>query len=174
MRLQQSWICTDLKILTIINKMRNTARNKIRRFFTKLRIRIIKIVDYDGSQNERKQRPDIKNLPELQACAVDIAVKTMRNPMSKLYYDLISQECYIKREDVTGNIYVFIESKNVKIIDTVFGYDIPINNRTEEYLTWVFRKELSHRRTMFKKEALSKVDFSLKTVLDKINEKYNC
>jgi len=151
--------------------MNDITKHKIKRVCTRLRIRIIKFFDFDGTRSERTRRPNIANLTELQSCAIDIAVKTIRNQMSKLYYDLETQECYVKREDAAGNIYVFIEANNVKIINTVFGYDIPINNHTEQYLTWIFRKEMAKRRAMFKKEALDKVDFSLKTVLDRINEK---
>lgn len=118
---------------------------------------------------DRVRRP--KRVNELQRMALDIAVKLMVNPSSKLYYDLTTQECYVKNESESGTIYVFIESGNVKIINTVFGYDIPMIMEGEQYLISVFRREMAKRRSQFKKEALAKVDFSLHTVLDRINGK---
>ena len=118
--------------------------------------------------DERARRP--KKLTESQNCALNIAVKAIHDPASKLYYDLHTQECYVKRDDDTvGTIYVFIESANIKIINTVFGYDIYINADTENYITTVFRKEMAKRRAQFKNEALAKVDHSLHKVLDRIN-----
>lgn len=119
--------------------------------------------------DERIKRPT--NLNPLQKMAVDISIKVMLNPMSKLYYDITTQECYVKHDMPEGTIYVFIEAMNVKIINTVFGYDIPMTMDAEQYLTHVFRREMAKRRSQFKNEALAKVDFSLHTVLDRINER---
>ena len=128
----------------------------------------VKSVGAGKRYDERARRP--KKLTDSQECALDIAVKAIHDPASKLYYDLHTQECYVKREDAeVGTIYVFIESANIKIINTVFGYDIFINADAENYITTVFRKEMAKRRAQFKKEALAKVDHSLHKVLDRIN-----
>lgn len=143
-------------------------KRRLWRLWIKFRIAL----KFDNKRSNRSKRPNATKLDKSQSCAIDIAVKTMRHPLSKLYYDLETQECYIKREDAqVGVIYIFIEANNIKIINTVFGYDIPIGNDSEQYLTWIFRKEMAKRRSQFKNEAISKVDFSLHKVLDKINEK---
>jgi hypothetical protein len=142
---------------------------KIRRYFKWLRLKFVKSLRFSGTLEERYKRP--KNLNDIQTCSVDIAVKSIHNPNSKLYYDIVTQECYVKTEDEkVGTIYVFLESQNIKIINTVFGYDIFIDEPTESYVFGVFRKEMSKRRAQFKKEALLKVDYSLHKVLDKLND----
>lgn len=128
-------------------------------------------IKYSGSvtrREDRIRRP--KKISESQNCALDIAIKAIHDPASKLYYDLHTSECYVKREDAgVGTIYVFIESLNIKIINTIFGYDIYIDSESEQFITNVFRKEMTKRRAQFKKEAMSKVDHSLHKVLDRIN-----
>ena len=143
-------------------------------FLTKVKRRIkwvglkIKYSVISKRNDERVKRPN--NLSESQSCALDIAIRAIHDPASKLYYDIETQECYVKREDSeVGTIYVFIESQNIKIINTVFGYDIFISQETENYITSFFRKEMSKRRAQFKREALNKVDYSLHKVLDRIN-----
>jgi hypothetical protein len=145
-----------------------------KRFLTSFKRRLkwywLKLKYGFGSKHDENKARRPKGLSDSQTCALDIAVKAIHDPASKLYYDITTQECYVKRDDSeVGTIYVFIESQNIKIINTVFGYDIFINSDTENYITTVFRKEMAKRRAQFKKEALAKVDHSLHKVLDRIN-----
>jgi hypothetical protein len=142
---------------------------RTRRYIRYCYLKTLSVFAMKNRNEDRVRRP--KHINELQRMAIDISVKLMVNPSSKLYYDLTTQECYVKNEFDGGNVYVFIESNNVKIINTVFGYDIPMTQDGEQYLISVFRREMSKRRSQFKKEALAKVDFSLHTVLDRINGK---
>lgn len=118
-----------------------------------------------GGRVERHRRP--KNLNESQNIAVDITVKTILNATSILSYDPETHECYI--EGSNGTLFIFIESRNIKIINTVFGYDIPISIPTENYVTYVFRREVTKRRMKFKKAALDKIEFSLQKALNRIS-----
>jgi hypothetical protein len=143
---------------------------KTKRYFRWLRLKTQSYFKIKGPDDKRYTRP--KKLSDTQTCALDIAVKSIHDPSSKLYFDMHTQECYVKTEDEkVGTIYVFIEERNLKIINTVFGYDIYIDMESEAYITQLFSKEMSKRRAQFKKEALSKVDHSLHKVLDKLNEK---
>ena len=56
----------------------------------------------------------------------------------------------------------------MKTINTVVGYDIQLQDETEQYLSEKFRLELNKRRMLFKKEALEKVDHSLHKTFDRI------
>ena len=58
-------------------------------------------------------------------------------------------------------------------INTVVGYDIPLQSETEQYLSEKFRLELNKRRMTFKKEALEKVDHSLHKTFDKVIKNQN-
>ena len=106
-------------------------------------------------------------LTESESTATSIFMKILMNKGSKLYYDLETSECYIRSEDST--LFIFLESNNVKIINSVYGYDVNISYDLETFLVDRFRRELSLRRRAFKKEALSKIEHSLETTLNKLN-----
>jgi hypothetical protein len=125
---------------------------------------------FNGKRKDDRMKPS-KNLTDAQRTAVTITAKTMLSPDAKLYYNMQSHECYIYRKsEDDSSLYIFIESGNIKIINTVFGYDINIDSDTEQYLTNIFTREMAKRRAQFKKEALAKIEFSLHKVLDKINQ----
>lgn len=100
---------------------------------------------------------------------VSLFMKLMLDPESKLHYDVKTAECYIKSQD--GSIYLFLENRNLKAINTVVGYDIPLQQETEIYLSEKFIKEMNNRKNTFKREALAKVDHSLQKTFGKIINK---
>lgn len=112
-----------------------------------------------------------KKMNEAEKIAVSLFMKLIKDPESKLYYDIASSECYIKSSDST--IYIFLESRNMKTINTVVGYDIPLQADTEQYLSEKFRIELNKRRMIFKQEALEKIDHSLHKTFDRVIKTQN-
>jgi hypothetical protein len=136
-----------------------------RRILTRLWLRWVRFL----SHKERVKLP--KKMSEAERIGVSLFLKLMREADSKLYYDIQTQECFIKSGD--GTIYLFLEPRNLKAINTVVGYDIPLQNDSEIFLSEKFRRELNRRRTTFKKEALEKVDHSLHKTFDKILQKKN-
>lgn len=112
-----------------------------------------------------------KKMTHSEETACQIFTSVLRNRGSKLYYDIHTQECYLRSEDAA--IYVFLEAGNVKIINSVFGYDVNISNELEGYLLEKFIREMTVRRKAFKMEALSKVNHSLDQTLDRVQNKLN-
>lgn len=109
-----------------------------------------------------------KKLTESESMASEIFLTLLHNKDSKLYYDIQTQECYISSGDRT--VFVFLEACNVKVINSVFGYDVHIRQDLEGYLLEKFIREMSIRRNTFKKEVLSKINHSLDSTLSKIKE----
>lgn len=107
-----------------------------------------------------------KKMSEAEKTALHIFMKVLLDPNSKLYYDLHTQECYLRSEDAT--LYIFLEALNVKIINSVYGYDVHIGRDTEAYLLDRFKREMAIRRQKFKNEALSKIEHSLESTLNKL------
>ena len=145
------------------------TKHNIYRHLQWICIKFLSYFIFDRSSDAKVRKP--KNLNESQIMAIDITVKSILNPDSELYFDIMSQECYIKVSSPDGDIYVFIESRNIKIINTVFGYDIPVDLQTENYISSVFRREMNKRRVKFKNEVVGKIKFSLQKVLQNINDK---
>ena len=113
------------------------------------------------------QKPKLpKKLSESEETAKDIFTLLLVRPETKLYYDLKTAECYVRSED--SSVYIFLESRNLKIINSVYGYDVNISQELESYLIHKFEKELYKRRLSFKEEALSKIEHSLESTLNKL------
>ena len=125
------------------------------------------VLVYKTLKTKDKIRKPIR-LSEAERTATSIFIKILMNKGSKLYYDLETSECYIRSEDST--LFIFLESQNVKIINSVYGYDVNISGELETFLIHRFRRELAVRRRAFKKEALSKIEYSLETTLNKLND----
>jgi hypothetical protein len=119
-----------------------------------------------GGKEKYLRKP--KKLTESESMASEIFLTVLHNKDSKLYYDIQTQECYISSGDKT--VFVFLEACNVKIINSVFGYDVHIRQELEGYLLEKFIREMSIRRNTFKKEVLSKINHSLDSTLSKIKD----
>lgn len=121
-----------------------------------------------SARNERKiQRP--KKLTEQEDTAMQIFLEILHDKESKLYYDIATHECYISSPD--KQIFIFLESRNVKIINSVFGYDVPISSPLEHFMLEKFVREMAIRRNAFKNEVLSRINHSLDSTLEKIKKK---
>lgn len=129
----------------------------------------LKILSTLNSNDHRPIKP--KKLKDSERTAMSIFLKVLFDPGTKLYYDLHTQECYLKSEDST--LYIFLENLNVKIINSVYGYDVNISRELESYLLEKFRREMAVRRQKFKSEALAKIEHSLEGTLEKLTQKYS-
>ena len=134
-----------------------------RRWFTRIVISVIKVMRH----RDRIKLP--RKMSEAEKIGVSLFIRLLRDSESKMYYDIKSQECYIKSSDST--VYIFLESLNLKVINTVVGYDIHLQAETENYLSFKFIDELNKRRLAFKKEAMEKVDHSLQKTFDRFIQK---
>lgn len=105
-------------------------------------------------------------LTEQQETATTIFLRVLHRPETKLYYDITTSECFLRYEP--ANIYLFLEPGNLKIINSVYGYDVSITSELDYYLSERFRKEMNIRRAAFKTEALSKVKHSLNSTLNSL------
>jgi hypothetical protein len=145
-------------------KTESLKRNftRIKRKFTVFYLRLFK----SFGQDKRIKRP--KKLTESEDTASEIFLTILHNKDSKLHYDIQTQECYISSSDKT--LFVFLEAGNVKIINSVFGYDVHIRSELEGYLLDKFIREMSIRRNAFKNEVLSKINHSLDSTLSKIKD----
>jgi hypothetical protein len=133
-----------------------TLKRKIKIFYLKS-IRVF-------GKEKKLLRP--KKLTEAEQTACEIFITILHNKESKLFYDIQTQECYLSSGDKT--VFVFLESGNVKIINSVFGYDVHIRSELEGYLLDQFIREMAIRRNAFKREVLSKINHSLDNTLNKM------
>jgi len=110
-----------------------------------------------------------KGMSEIQNLSIGIFFKLLQNPKTELLYDMLTTESYlVNKED---NIYIFIESGNIKIINSIYSYDVPIDRKIEGYLVRRFELQLNKRRIKFKDEVTSKTTHYLKQTYIKLKGK---
>jgi hypothetical protein len=140
-------------------------RMKIKKLIRVSYLRMLR--SFKGDKRVRKP----KKLTESENKACEIFLTVLHNKDSKLYYDIKTQECYIGSGDKT--IFVFLEADNVKVVNSVFGYDVHIKSDLENYLLEKFIREMAKRRNLFKSDVLSKINHSLDTTLTRIKDDFN-
>jgi hypothetical protein len=149
-----------MKTSFFIDLLKATRR---RRFVANFIIKILRTL------KTKKKVKLPRKMSDAEKIAVGVFMRLIQDTESKLYYDIHSQECYVKSPD--GSIYLFLEERNLKAINTIIGYDIPLQLESEQYLAEKFVSELNKRRVAFKQEAMEKVDYSLHKTFDKILNK---
>ena len=93
--------------------------------------------------------------------AVRIWTKVIHQPESDLMYNPQTHEAYAQWESPSGTVYLFLEEGNLRVINTVVGYDIRLNIQVEQWCASLFTREVAKRRNKFKRQAESKVVHSL-------------
>lgn len=93
--------------------------------------------------------------------AVRIWTRVIHQSDSDLMYNPQTHDAYALWEAPTGTVYLFLESGNLRVINTVVGYDIRLSMRVEQWCSTVFTREVAKRRNRFRINAESKVVHSL-------------
>lgn len=132
-------------------------KNKIWRFI------VVKVMRMFSS-GTRARYP--KKVTDQEKTASTIFMTLLKDPNSKLYYESKRNECYLDSE--SKKMKLFLEAGNIKVINSTYGYDVPISNEMEYYLEARFKVQMNKRRSEFKEKALSKVEHSLNKTLEKI------
>lgn len=122
--------------------------------------RVIKVAlgKLSSNQDRRMRKPKMSSTEEQ---AVRIWTKVVHQPDSELMYNPRTHEAYAVWESPRGTVYLFLESQNLRVINTVVGYDINLTSAVEQWCAVIFSREVDRRRKKFKKQAESKVVHSL-------------
>lgn len=144
----------------VVNFKYRMMRNIMKRWFKKLRIKLL----LRFRTNVRCRFP--KNITNKERTVYEIFIKILHDPDTKLYYNTTTRECSMKSEK--QSLWIFLEERNVKVINSTFGYDRTISSELECYLSERFIHENTKRRVMMKEEALSRVEHSLSKTRDKL------
>jgi hypothetical protein len=120
-----------------------------------------------GHYDRKVKKP--KNMTESEIQAVRIWAKVIHNKDSELMYNPKTHDAYAVWESPNGVIYLFLEKENLRIINTVVGYDVKLSVRVDHWCLWMFSREVDKRRTKFKLDAESKVIHSLDSLESRLN-----
>jgi hypothetical protein len=81
----------------------------------------------------------------------------------------ISNRYFIKNEE----IFIVLDINRISIINSVYHYDIYINQNTNDHLVDFMRRIIEKRRTLMEKEMRSKIEKSLDHIVIHLTEKFN-
>ena len=123
---------------------------------------------FNSSHYERKVKKP-KNMTESEVQAVRIWTKVVHNKDSELMYNPKTHDAYAVWESPSGMIYLFLEKENLRIINTVVGYDVKLSDKVDHWCVSIFTREVDKRRTKFKMDAESKVTHSLDSLESRLN-----
>lgn len=138
---------------------------KIKRAIKLFKVRLLKRIKSINPNYNNRSLP--KGLNESQKLSIGIFFKILKMEDTELLYDLLSSECYLTNERT--NTHIFIEDRNIKVINSVYSYDIPIDYKTEGYLCSKFEIELNKRRLDFKNDIISKTNHCLLQTYNKLS-----
>lgn len=117
--------------------------------------------------DHKMKRPQMTQSEEQ---AVRIWTKVVHHPESDLMYNPQNHEAYAKWDSPKGTVYLFLEAENMRIINTVVGYDIRLSSKVEQWCATHFSREVAKRRNKFKRQAESKVVHSLDSLESRLSE----
>lgn len=140
-------------------------RNLYHKFKRRLVVNFLRAFRPSNSQTIRK--PKETELNEQERIILKIFLKVLLDEETNLHYDMVGHECYLKSKKFS--LYLFLEHNKVKVINTIYGYDVTICNELYTFLLDKFGKQMTLRRKKFKNEALAKVEHSLDDTLKKLN-----
>lgn len=136
--------------------MKNDFKTKWTRFKRKFII-----FWYSLSTSRRDNSIKKPKMTDTESQAARIWVKVIHQKDSNLLYNPQTQEAYVEWESPSGTVYLFLESGNLRVINTVVGYDIRLSSQAEQWFSNIFTREVAKRRAKFRKSAESKVTHSL-------------
>jgi hypothetical protein len=128
-------------------------------------LKVLKAIKYLDPIGRKPKLP--KKLNQAQKISIGIFFKVLKSEKTELYYNLLTEECYLSNNDL--NVHIFIEDKNIKVINSIYGYDIEIDYQTEKYLVRKFEIEQNKRRIKFKNNIVSKTENQLIQTYNKIS-----
>lgn len=120
--------------------------------------------------HKKASLPRYPKTPYHNEC-VAICRKMLESKETILLIAPISSKRYMKNEKY--GIYVIFHGRTIEVVNHVYNYTVPLDDKTWDLLTDEFNYELEERRKEFEEEISTNIKYSLKTILktmDKNNE----
>ena len=95
--------------------------------------------------------------------------KLLKEPESELLTSPLSGKYYIRAHD--KSMLLVLGNNQISIVNHVYGYNVPLSQKSEKMLTETFIEEVEKRRTQMEEEYKNNVQHSLKSIIKKLNEK---
>ena len=137
-------------------------KTKLKQFFKRAYVQFCRL-----RSDKKTKRP--KNITVDETLALDLWMKLCLKPDSLLLYDTETHECYAILQDESHPIYLFLESRGLRIVNSTVGYTVYLSSKAENWCGNIFFRQLGKRRKALKAEALSRVTHSLESLNQRIH-----
>jgi len=149
-----------------INIIRKSSSYRSKR----LLVKVNRFLKYFGilPKPENTKKPQYVSKEEEQALRIWSTL--VHRKSSELLYNPATSECFVEWKNDDNYVFLFLESNNLRIVNTVVGYDIPLSQSAEAWCSGIFSKEVNHRRLAFKHRAIQKATHTLDALETRIHE----
>lgn len=136
----------------------------------RLIVKVTRFLKYFGimPKTETTKKPQYVSKEEEQA--LRIWSRLVHSKSSELLYNPATSECFVEWKNGDNYVFLFLESRNLRIVNTVVGYDIPLSQSAEAWCSTIFSNEVNHRRIAFKHRAIQKATHTLDALEIRIHE----
>ncbi len=114
----------------------------------------------------RRSKPKDLDLDDVQQRAYDIAIQMISDKRSNLLYDPIKGRKAIQNKE----IFVEIKKNKIIVINGVYHYEVPIDDRIYEHVAMKFNDKMARKFNVVENAVLSKVKNSLDVIKKDIFE----
>ncbi len=118
--------------------------------------------------HRRTSLPRDTKAPYYNEC-VEICRRMLEDKDTILLIAPISSKRYMKNEKF--GIYIVFHGRTVEVVNHVYNYTVPLDDRTWASLMDEFNYELEDRRIEFETEISQNIKYSLKTILKTMTTK---
>ena len=108
-----------------------------------------------------------KNSLPYENDAIRITLKVIMDENSKMLISPLSGKKFIKNEKL--EMYIILSSSTIQIINHKYSYVVYVSDKKYDKLINFFNEEVEKRREIFEKEIMSNIGYSMKNILNSIN-----
>jgi hypothetical protein len=108
-----------------------------------------------------------KNSLPYENDAIRITMKVIMDENSKMLISPLSGKKFIKNEKL--EMYIILSSSTIQIINHKYSYVVYVSDKKYDKLINFFNEEVEKRREIFEKEIMSNIGYSMKNILNSIN-----
>ena len=101
--------------------------------------------------------------------AASIFRKLLKEPESELLTSPLSGKYYLRTHH--KSMLIVLGHGQISIVNHVYGYNVPLSQKSERLLTNNFLEEVESRRNQMESEYNDNIQHSLKTIIKNLNEK---
>ena len=138
-------------------------KNRIKRFFSRLKLKM-----YLWTKSPSRVAPSFQEEEvSYEKTCFKICLKVISNRDTDFMIAPMSDKRYLKND--TLGIFITMSDHRVEITNHVYNYNVKLNGRDWQRLTYIFDIETDKRRLDYENEVNSQITNSLHSILDRVS-----